>query len=76
MLIRSVQWGIKCKKTPSTYSPELHQQRSASTDVAVPDLSQYSAKETDSETRNPAVPNRPFPRRSGENQRPPERLVL
>ncbi|GFW21110.1 uncharacterized protein K02A2.6 [Trichonephila clavipes] len=37
-----------------------------STDVAVPDLSQPSAKETDSETRSPTVPDRPFPRRSGE----------
>ncbi|GFY15531.1 uncharacterized protein K02A2.6 [Trichonephila clavipes] len=47
-----------------------------STDVAVPDLSQFSAKETDSETRSPPVPERPFPRRSGRIRRPPERLVL
>ncbi|GFY09083.1 uncharacterized protein K02A2.6 [Trichonephila clavipes] len=47
-----------------------------STDVAVPDLSQSSAKETDSETRSPPVPDRPFPRRSGRIRRPPERLVL
>ncbi|GFR01814.1 transposon Tf2-9 polyprotein [Trichonephila clavata] len=36
-----------------------------STDDAVPDLSQSSAKETNSETRSPPVPDRPFPRRSG-----------
>ncbi|GFU29188.1 uncharacterized protein K02A2.6 [Trichonephila clavipes] len=47
-----------------------------STDVAVSDLSQSSAKETDSETRSPPVPDRPFPRRSGRIRRPPERLVL
>ncbi|GFU78598.1 uncharacterized protein K02A2.6 [Trichonephila clavipes] len=47
-----------------------------STDVAVQDLSQSSAKETDSETRSPPVPDRPFPRRSGRIRRPPERLVL
>ncbi|GFV58448.1 uncharacterized protein K02A2.6 [Trichonephila clavipes] len=47
-----------------------------STDVAVPDLSQSSAKETDSETRSPPAPDRPFPRRSGRIRRPPERLVL
>ncbi|GFR14640.1 uncharacterized protein K02A2.6 [Trichonephila clavata] len=38
-----------------------------STDVAVPDLSQSSAKETDSETRSLPVPDRPFRRRSGES---------
>ncbi|GFR09671.1 transposon Tf2-9 polyprotein [Trichonephila clavata] len=42
-----------------------------STDVAVPDLSQSSAKETDSETRSPPVLDRPFPRRSGRIRRPP-----
>ncbi|GFR18077.1 uncharacterized protein TNCT_594661 [Trichonephila clavata] len=47
-----------------------------STDVAVPDLSQSSANETDSETRSPPVPDKPFPRRSGRIRRPPERLVL
>ncbi|GFR11202.1 uncharacterized protein K02A2.6 [Trichonephila clavata] len=47
-----------------------------STDVAVPYLSQSSAKEIDSETRSPPVPDRPFPRRSGRIRRPPERLVL
>ncbi|GFW56870.1 hypothetical protein TNCV_161001 [Trichonephila clavipes] len=41
-----------------------------STDVTVPDLSQSSAKETDSETRSPPVPDRPFPRRSGRIRRP------
>ncbi|GFR26590.1 uncharacterized protein K02A2.6 [Trichonephila clavata] len=46
------------------------------TDVEVPDLSQSSANETDSETRSPPVPNRPFPRRSERIRRPPERLVL
>ncbi|GFR18388.1 uncharacterized protein K02A2.6 [Trichonephila clavata] len=46
-----------------------------STDVAVPDVSQSSAKETDFETRNPPVPERPFPRRSGRIRRPPERLA-
>ncbi|GFR05777.1 integrase_H2C2 domain-containing protein [Trichonephila clavata] len=47
-----------------------------STDVAVPDLSQSSATETDSEMRSPPVPDRPLPRRSGRIRRPPERLVL
>ncbi|GFQ84609.1 uncharacterized protein K02A2.6 [Trichonephila clavata] len=42
------------------------------TDVAVPDVSQSSAKETDSETRSPPAPERPFPRRSGRIRRPPE----
>ncbi|GFR04283.1 hypothetical protein TNCT_373821 [Trichonephila clavata] len=51
-------------------------QRLPSTDVAVPDLSQSLAKETDSETRSPPVPDRPFPRCSGRIRRPPERLVL
>ncbi|GFQ73623.1 uncharacterized protein TNCT_40181 [Trichonephila clavata] len=35
------------------------------TDVAVPDVSQSSAKESDSETRSPPVPERSFPKRSG-----------
>ncbi|GFX84918.1 uncharacterized protein K02A2.6 [Trichonephila clavipes] len=48
----------------------------SSTDVTVPDLSQSSAKEADSETRSPSVPDRPFPRRSGRIRRPPERFVL
>ncbi|GFR14113.1 uncharacterized protein K02A2.6 [Trichonephila clavata] len=39
-----------------------------STDVAVPDLSQSSATETDSETRSPPVQDRPLPRRFRENQ--------
>ncbi|GFQ97795.1 uncharacterized protein K02A2.6 [Trichonephila clavata] len=47
-----------------------------STDVVVPDLSQSSATETDSETRSPPVSDRPLPRRSGRIRRPPERLVL
>ncbi|GFR31446.1 transposon Tf2-9 polyprotein [Trichonephila clavata] len=47
-----------------------------STDVAVPDVSQSSAKETDSETRSPPVPEKPFPRHSGRIRRPRERLVL
>ncbi|GFQ74527.1 uncharacterized protein K02A2.6 [Trichonephila clavata] len=47
-----------------------------STEVAVPDLSQSSAKETDFETRSPPVPDRPFPKCSGRIRRPPERLVL
>ncbi|GFX79428.1 uncharacterized protein K02A2.6 [Trichonephila clavipes] len=47
-----------------------------STDVAVPYLSKSSAKETDSETRSPPVPDRLFPRCSGRIRRPPERLVL
>ncbi|GFX59064.1 transposon Tf2-9 polyprotein [Trichonephila clavipes] len=47
-----------------------------STDVAVPDLSQSSANETDSETTNPPVPDRQFPRRSGRIRRPAERLLL
>ncbi|GFU07925.1 hypothetical protein TNCV_2271441 [Trichonephila clavipes] len=108
MLIRPVQWGIKCKKTSfHLCTGDFHHQRFEkksniqhaetaediskdlnkelgsssvqgvpSTDVAVPDLSQSSAKETDSETRSPPVPDRPFPRRSGRIRRPPERLVL
>ncbi|GFU35826.1 hypothetical protein TNCV_3380811 [Trichonephila clavipes] len=84
MLIRSVQWGIKCKKTSfHLCTRDFHHQRFEkttlifsmkkrrkiflrigtrnwvhlpykgvpSTDVAVPDLSQSSAKETDSEIR-------------------------
>ncbi|GFQ93699.1 uncharacterized protein K02A2.6 [Trichonephila clavata] len=51
-------------------------QEGPSTDVAVPDVSQSSAKETDSETRSPPVSERPFPRRSGRIRQPPERLVL
>ncbi|GFW56231.1 uncharacterized protein TNCV_4064461 [Trichonephila clavipes] len=47
-----------------------------STDVAVPDLLQSSAKETDSETGSPLISNRPFPMRSGRIRQPPERLVL
>ncbi|GFY01663.1 uncharacterized protein K02A2.6 [Trichonephila clavipes] len=47
-----------------------------STEVAVPDLSQSLAKETDSESRSPPVLDRPFPRRSGRIRQPPERLVL
>ncbi|GFW74796.1 hypothetical protein TNCV_5137751 [Trichonephila clavipes] len=80
MLIRSVQWGIKCKKTSfHLCTRDFHHQRFEknnsniqhaetaediskdrnkelgsssvqgvpSTDVAVPDLSQSSAKETD-----------------------------
>ncbi|GFQ70490.1 transposon Tf2-9 polyprotein [Trichonephila clavata] len=47
-----------------------------SADVVVPDLSQSSATETDSETRSPPVPDRPLPRRSGKIRRPPERLVF
>ncbi|GFQ89717.1 uncharacterized protein K02A2.6 [Trichonephila clavata] len=47
-----------------------------STVVVVPDLSQSSATETDSETKSPPVPDRPLPRRSGRIRRPPERLVL
>ncbi|GFV48018.1 hypothetical protein TNCV_3914411 [Trichonephila clavipes] len=102
MLIRSVQWGIKCKKTSFHFmhqrfpSSEVRENNSniqhaetaediskdrnkelgsssvqgvPSTDVAVPDLSQSSAKETDSETRSPPVPDRPFPRRSGRIRR-------
>ncbi|GFT65482.1 transposon Tf2-8 polyprotein [Trichonephila clavipes] len=81
--------GIKCKKTSFHLctrdfiirgsNKELGSssvQGVPSTDVAVPDLSQSSAKETDSETRSPPVPDRPFPRRSGRIRRPPERLVL
>ncbi|GFR18959.1 uncharacterized protein TNCT_459971 [Trichonephila clavata] len=47
-----------------------------STDVAVPDISQSSAKDTDSETRSPPVPDRPSPRRSGRIRRALEKLVL
>ncbi|GFR12610.1 uncharacterized protein K02A2.6 [Trichonephila clavata] len=43
-----------------------------STDVAVPDLSQSSATETDSETRSPPVPDRTLPRRSGRIRRSQE----
>ncbi|GFQ78056.1 hypothetical protein TNCT_102521 [Trichonephila clavata] len=47
-----------------------------STDVGVRDVSQSSAKETDSETRSPPVPERPFSRPSGRIRRSLERLVL
>ncbi|GFQ86991.1 hypothetical protein TNCT_305041 [Trichonephila clavata] len=47
-----------------------------STDVAVPDISQSSAKDTDSETRSPPVPDRPSPRRSGRIRRALEKFVL
>ncbi|GFW05113.1 uncharacterized protein K02A2.6 [Trichonephila clavipes] len=39
-----------------------------STDVAIPDLSQSSAKETDSETRSPPVPDRPISQAFRQNQ--------
>ncbi|GFQ70286.1 uncharacterized protein K02A2.6 [Trichonephila clavata] len=49
-----------------------------SADVAVSDVSQSSAKVTNSEKRSLPVPERLyiFPRRSGRIRRPPERLVL
>ncbi|GFV17189.1 hypothetical protein TNCV_3371531 [Trichonephila clavipes] len=57
---RSVQWGIKCKEN---IIPLMHQEFPSS---------ESSAKETDSETRCPPVPDRPLPRRSGRIRRPPE----
>ncbi|GFR10524.1 uncharacterized protein K02A2.6 [Trichonephila clavata] len=48
------------KELGSSSVPEV-----PSTDVAVSDVSPSSAKMTDSETRSPPVPERPFPRRSG-----------
>ncbi|GFR12323.1 uncharacterized protein K02A2.6 [Trichonephila clavata] len=59
------------KELGSSSVPEV-----PSTDVAIPDVSPSSAKLTGFETRNPPVPEKPFPRRSGRIRRSPERLVL
>ncbi|GFW50940.1 uncharacterized protein K02A2.6 [Trichonephila clavipes] len=81
--VRENNSNIQHAETAEDISKDLNKelgsssvQGGPSTDVAVPDLSQSSAKETDSETRSPPVPDRPFPRRSGRIRRPPERLVL
>ncbi|GFT40934.1 transposon Tf2-8 polyprotein [Trichonephila clavipes] len=81
--VRENNSNIQHAETAEDISKDLNKelgsssvQGEPSTDVAVPDLSQSSAKETDSETRSPPVPDRPFPRRSGRIRRPPERLVL
>ncbi|GFW38192.1 uncharacterized protein K02A2.6 [Trichonephila clavipes] len=81
--VRENNCNIQHAETAEDISKDLNKELGSSsiqgvpsTDVAVPDLSQSSAKETDSETRSPPVPDRPFPRRSGRIRRPPERLVL
>ncbi|GFW62895.1 transposon Tf2-9 polyprotein [Trichonephila clavipes] len=81
--VRENNSNIQHSETAEDISKDLNKELGSSsvqgvpsTDVAVPDLSQSSAKETDSETRSPPVPDRPFPRRSGRIRRPPERLVL
>ncbi|GFU53995.1 uncharacterized protein K02A2.6 [Trichonephila clavipes] len=81
--VRENNSNIQHAETAEDISKDLNKELGSSsvqgvpsTDVAVPDLSQSSAKETDSETRIPPVPDRPFPRRSGRIRRPPERLVL
>ncbi|GFV58580.1 uncharacterized protein K02A2.6 [Trichonephila clavipes] len=81
--VRENNSNIQHAETAEDISKDLNKelgssslQRVPSTDVAVPDLSQSSSKETDSETRSPPVPDRSFPRRSGRIMRPPERLVL
>ncbi|GFT87038.1 uncharacterized protein K02A2.6 [Trichonephila clavipes] len=81
--VRENNSNIQYAETAKDISKDLNKELGSSsvqgvpsTDVAVPDLSQSSAKETDSETRSPPVPDRPFPRRSGRIWRPPERLVL
>ncbi|GFU84625.1 hypothetical protein TNCV_1552261 [Trichonephila clavipes] len=81
--VRENNSNIQHAKTAEDISKDLNKELGSSsvqgvpsTDVAVPDLSQSSAKETDSEIRSPPVPDRPFPRRSGRIRRPPERLVL
>ncbi|GFV70376.1 uncharacterized protein K02A2.6 [Trichonephila clavipes] len=81
--VREINSNIQHAETAEDISEDRNKELGSSsvqgvpsTDVAVPDLSQSSAKETDSETRSPPVPDRPFPRRSGRIRRPPERLVL
>ncbi|GFW99387.1 uncharacterized protein K02A2.6 [Trichonephila clavipes] len=81
--VRENNSNIQHAETAENISKDLNKELGSSsvqgvpsTDVAVPDLSQSSAKETDSETRSPPIPDRPFPRRSGRIRRPPERLVL
>ncbi|GFV68241.1 uncharacterized protein K02A2.6 [Trichonephila clavipes] len=81
--VRENNSNIQHAETAEDISKDLNKELGSSsvqgvpsTDVAVPDLSQSSAKETDSEIRSPPVPDRPFPRRSGRIRRPPERLVL
>ncbi|GFY21102.1 uncharacterized protein K02A2.6 [Trichonephila clavipes] len=81
--VRENNSNIQHAETAEDISKDLNKELGSSsaqgvpsTDVAVPDLSQSSAKETDSEMRSPPVPDRPFPRRSGRIRRPPERLVL
>ncbi|GFR31871.1 transposon Tf2-9 polyprotein [Trichonephila clavata] len=81
--VRENNSNIQHAETAEDISKDLNKELSSSsvqgvpsTDFAVPDLSQSSAKETDYETRSPAVPDIPFPRRSWGIRRPPERLVL
>ncbi|GFU07115.1 uncharacterized protein K02A2.6 [Trichonephila clavipes] len=81
--VRENNSNIQHAETAEDISKDLNKELGSSsvqgvpsTDVAVPDLSQSSAKETDSETRSPPFPDRPFPRPSGRIRRPPERLVL
>ncbi|GFU95935.1 uncharacterized protein K02A2.6 [Trichonephila clavipes] len=72
--VREKNSNIQHAETAEDISEDLNKELGSSsvqgvpsTDVAVPDLSQSSAKETDSETRSPPVPDRPLPRRSGES---------
>ncbi|GFQ67143.1 uncharacterized protein K02A2.6 [Trichonephila clavata] len=69
--VRENNSNIQLAETAEDISKDLNKELSSSsvqgvpsTDVAVPDLSQSSAKETNSKTRSPPVPDRPFPRRS------------
>ncbi|GFS87116.1 uncharacterized protein K02A2.6 [Trichonephila clavipes] len=70
--IRENNSNIQHAETAEDISKDLNNELGSSsvqgvpsTDVAVPDLSQSSTKETDSETRSAPVPDRPFPRCSG-----------
>ncbi|GFR13182.1 transposon Tf2-9 polyprotein [Trichonephila clavata] len=81
--VRENNSNIQHTETEENISKDLNKELGLSsvqgvpaTDVAVPDLSQSSAKETDSETRSPPVPNRPFLKRSWRIRQTPERLVL
>ncbi|GFV09996.1 hypothetical protein TNCV_1645911 [Trichonephila clavipes] len=65
--VRENNSNIQRAETAEDISKDLNKELGSSsvqgvpsTDVAVPDLSQSSAKETDSETRSPPVPDRPF----------------
>ncbi|GFQ65701.1 uncharacterized protein K02A2.6 [Trichonephila clavata] len=74
--IQHAEMAEDISKDPNKELGSSSVQGVTSTDVAVPDLSQSSAKVTNSETRSPPVPDRPFLRLPGRIRRPPERLVL